>query len=81
MKRFIVYIVVFLLSTLSVSAEKFRWLYDIVFEAPERSRVMYNSRDRLEMIIEDLTFVIQVYSNDGVDDEILKLNLRRRATE
>lgn len=81
MKRFIVYIVVFLLSTLSVSAERFRWLYDIVFEAPERSRVMYNSRDRLEMIIEDMTFVIQVYSNDGVDDEILKLNLRRRATE
>ena len=81
MKRFLLYIALLLLSSLSVSAERFRWLYDIVFEAPERSRVMYNSRDRLEMIIEDMTFVIQIYSNDGVDDEMLKLNLQRRAAE
>jgi len=81
MKRLFLYIALFLLSSLSVSAERFRWLYDIVFEAPERSRVIYNTRDRLEMIIEDMTFVIQIYSNEGVDDEMLKLNLRRRAAE
>lgn len=81
MKRLVIYCVMVVLAVASAYAERFRWLYDLTFEAPVNSRVVYNVRDRLEMIIEDMTFVIQVYSNEGVDDDVLKRNLRRRAAE
>lgn len=80
-KRLVIGFLTTIMVVLSANAEKFRWLYNLTFEAPENSKVLYSSRDRLEMIVEDMTFVVQVFSSEGVNDDVLKQNLHRRAME
>ena len=62
-------------------AKDYLWNYDIVFEGPDDGRLAYNSRDRFEMVWYDLTFVVQVYSNRGINDQLLKQNLQHRASD
>lgn len=65
----------------SALCDTYRWAYDFTFEAPSTGRILYNSVDRLEMVWDDLTFVLQMYSNNGINDQLLKKNLARRAAE
>ena len=78
-KRLALYIIFLVAMAGSAHAEVYRWLYDLKFEAPDNGQIVYNTRDRLEMVWADMTFVVQVYSNNGVTDELLKQNLQRRA--
>lgn len=80
MKRWI--LAVFLAITFGTitHAETYQWLHDLTFDTEEGGRVVYNSRDRLEMMWYDMSFIIQIYSNHGVNDDILKQNLQRRAS-
>lgn len=77
----LIYVALAMMCVVTVSGKEYRWSYDLSFDAPEHGRVVYNSRDRLEMMWGDLTFIVQVYSNRGVDDDVLKDNLRRKAAE
>ena len=71
-----------MLATASgLRAETYNWLHDITFDAPTDGTVLFNSRDRLEMVWHDMTFVVQIYSNKGINDELLKKNLQRRAAD
>ena len=77
----LIYVAFAMMCVMAASGKEYRWSYDLSFEAPVHGRVMYNTRDRLEMMWGDLTFIVQVYSNRGVDDDVLKENLRRKAAE
>lgn len=61
-------------------AKTYFWSHNLTFDAEKNGRVMYNSRDRLEMTWHDMTFIIQIYSNQGINDNLLKRNLQRRAS-
>lgn len=67
-------------SVVSMYGKDYRWLYNLTFEAPEEGRVAYNTRSRLELVWHDLAFIVQVYRNTGVNDNMLKRDLQRKAS-
>lgn len=78
MKQIFIFLLLFICSH-TVSADTFRWMYDLTFDAPIDGKISYNSRDRLEMVWHDMVLVIQVYDNRGLNDQRLKQNLQHRA--
>jgi hypothetical protein len=80
-KRILIVITLMIGVAQSAMCDTYRWAYDFTFDAPDSGRILYNSLDRLEMCWDDLTFVIQMYNNNGINDQLLKKNLARRAAE
>lgn len=81
MKRFIIYVVAVMCTIgSSLYAKDYQWLYNLAFEAPEDGRVAYNTRSRLEMVWHDMAYIVQVYRNTGVTDELMKCDLQRKAS-
>lgn len=81
MKRLITFIIMIASIIPIMSAKDYFWNNNITFNAPEEGRLTYNSRDRFEMVWYDLTLVVQIYSNRGINDQLLKQNLQHRASD
>ena len=64
---------------MNVHAKEYHWNYNLHFDAPEKGRVAYNSRVRLEMVWHDMTYIVNVCRNVGDNDELLKRDLQRTA--
>lgn len=80
MKKWVLFLFLTTLFGTHAHSETYRWLHDLTFETEKDGQIVYNSRDRLEMVWYDMNLIIQIYSNHGVNDDILKRNLQRRAS-
>ena len=80
MKRYIISAVLALCAIGSLCATEYRWIRDIVFDAPEGGRIAYNSRNRLEMVWQDMAFIVHLLRTSGVSDDLLKRDLQRTAS-
>lgn len=80
MRRYIISAVLALCAIGSLCATEYRWIRDIVFDAPEGGRIAYNSRNRLEMVWQDMAFIVHLLRTSGVSDDLLKRDLQRTAS-
>lgn len=69
-------------ALLAVKAETLTWQrYNLSFEVPDGGYVTYKAATAYELQWHDLSFSIRLFDKSGADDNFLKYNLRKSASD
>ena len=69
-------------ALLAVKAETLTWQrYNLSFEVPDGGYVTYKATTAYELQWHDLSFSIRLFDKSGADDNFLKYNLRKSASD